>query len=56
MAEHYEIDFEIIYHITARQNMVAEHCEIDIDMIFYTTAAQNMVVEHCDRLHRKPYT
>ena len=47
--EHYVIDFDMIFHITAAQNMVAEHYEIDIDMIFHITAAQNTVAEHYER-------
>ena len=34
VAEYYEIDFDMIFHITAAQNMVALHYERDLDKIF----------------------
>ena len=32
---HYERDFDMIFHFTTPQNLVAEHYEIDFDMIFH---------------------
>ena len=34
VADHYEIDFDIIFHITAAQNMVAVHYERDFGHYF----------------------
>ena len=47
VAEHYEIDFEIIFHFkTAQHLVVAEHHKRDFDMLFHFMVAQNLVAEH----------
>ena len=46
IAEHYERDFEIIFHVKAAQNFAAERYRIDFDMIFHFEAAQNFVAKH----------
>ena len=35
VAEHYEIDFEIIFHIKTAENVVAEHYEREFDGLFH---------------------
>ena len=40
VAEHYERNIDMIFHIAAAQNMVAEHYERDFDMIFHFKAAK----------------
>ena len=46
VAEHYEIDIDMIFHIKTAQNMVAVHYERDFDIIFHFKAAQNLVALH----------
>ena len=33
VAEHYEIDFNWVFHLKTAQNLVAQYYEIDFDMI-----------------------
>ena len=49
VAEHYEIDFAMIFRLNAGQNLVAEHYIIEIYMIFHFKAVQNLVAEHYER-------
>ena len=64
VAEHYEIDFDMIFRlnaaqnlvvfymifhfINAAQNLVAEHYERDFDLIFRLKAEQKLFVEQCE--------
>ena len=38
-------DFDIIFHFTMAQNMVAEHYGTDFVMIFHFMAAQNLTAQ-----------
>ena len=49
VAEHYEIDFDMIFRLNAAQNLILEHYIIEFYMIFHFKAAQNMVAEHYER-------
>ena len=46
VAEHYEIDFDMIFRLSAAQNLVAEHYIIEFYMLFHFKAAQTLVAEH----------
>ena len=41
IAEHYERDFDMIFHFKLAQNLDAEHYVRNFDMIFYFLAAKN---------------
>ena len=50
VAEHYEIDFDMIFRLNAAQNLVVKHYIIEFYMIFhFINAAQNLVAEHYER-------
>ena len=49
MAEHYEIDFDIIFRLKAAQNLVGERYERNFNIIFHLMVAQNWVPEHYER-------
>ena len=48
VAEHYIIEFYMISHFKAAQNLVAQHFERDFALIFRLKVDQNLVVEHCE--------
>ena len=48
VAEHYIIEFYMIFHHKAAQNLVGKHYERDFNLIFRLKADQNLVVEHCE--------
>ena len=50
VAEHYEIDFDMIFRLNAAQNLVIKHYIIEFYMIYhFINAAQNLVAEHYER-------
>ena len=46
VAEHYERNFDMIFHFLVALNLVADHYARDFDMIFHFKVAQNLVAEH----------
>ena len=46
VAEHYEIDIDMIFQIKAAQNMVAVHYGRDFNIIFHFKEAENVVALH----------
>ena len=51
VAEHYERDFDMIFHFKAAENLVAVHYVRDFDIIFHFNikADQNLVAEDYER-------
>ena len=50
VAEHYEIDFDMIFRLNAAQYLVVKLYIIEFYMIFhFINAAQNLVAEHYER-------
>ena len=48
IAEHYEREFDMIFHVKAAQNFAAERYGIDFYWIFLIMAAQHFVAEHSE--------
>ena len=44
--EHYERDFDMIFHVKASKNFAAKLYGIDFDMILHFEEAQNFVAKH----------
>ena len=48
VANHYKVDFDMIFRLNAAQKLVAEHCVSDFYMIFHLKVAQHLVAEHSE--------